>query len=59
MSKATDRKINMRDMFLGLQKKMCAELTTIRENVDHEGTKGTGSENVWIKFLGSLQKGIF
>lgn len=51
MSKATDRKINMRDMFLGLQKKMCAELTNIRENVDHEGTKGTGSENVWIKFL--------
>ena len=38
-------------MFLGLQKSMIEDLKTIRENVDHEPTKGEGSEITWIRFL--------
>lgn len=46
-----DHKINMRSLFLGLQKAMVEDLKTIRENVDHEPTKGEGSEIIWIQFL--------
>jgi hypothetical protein len=49
--KKIDHKINMRQMFLGLQKSMTEDLKTIRENVDHEPTKGDGSENTWITFF--------
>jgi hypothetical protein len=51
MSKKNDRKINMRQLFLGLQKSMIESLKTIRENIDHEPTKGDGAENIWINFL--------
>lgn len=51
MKKKNDHKIDMRQMFLGLQKSMISDLDNIRKNIDHEPTKGDGSENIWIKFL--------
>ena len=41
----------MRQLFLGLQKTMVEKLRMIRENIDHEPTKGEGSENIWIHFF--------
>jgi hypothetical protein len=49
--KKQSNKINMRDLFLGMQKTMIQDLRTIRENIDHEPTKGEGSESIWIEFL--------
>lgn len=49
--KKEDHKINMRQLFLGLQKSMTQDLKTIRENIDHEPTKGEGSEMIWIQFF--------
>jgi hypothetical protein len=49
--KKPDHKIDMRQLFLGLQKEMTADLKTIRENIDHAPTKGEGSETTWIKFF--------
>jgi len=46
-----DHKIDMGQMFHGLQKAMINDLENIRKNIDHEPTKGVGSENIWIKFL--------
>lgn len=46
-----DHKINMRSLFLGLQKAMVEDLKMIRQNIDHEPTKGEGSEAIWIKFF--------
>lgn len=49
--KRADHKINMRQMFLDLQKTMESKMQTIRKNIKHEPTKGEGSETVWIKFF--------
>lgn len=49
--KAKDRKISMHQLYLDHQKQLCAELSTIRTNIDHEGMKGDAAERVWIKFL--------
>jgi hypothetical protein len=46
-----NEKINMKSLFIGLQKAMRADLESIRENTPHEPTKGDGSENVWLEFL--------
>lgn len=46
-----DHKIDLRQLFLGMQKSMIEDLKTIRENIDHEPTKGDGSESIWIQFL--------
>lgn len=51
MKKKDNHKIDVRKLFLGLQKTMIENLKTIRENIDHEPTKGDGSENIWIQFL--------
>jgi hypothetical protein len=51
MKKKEDHKIDMRQMFLSLQKAMINDLENIRKNIDHEPTKGEGSENIWIQFL--------
>lgn len=51
MKKKNNHKIDMRELFLGLQKSMINDLETIRKNIDHEPTKGDGAENIWIKFL--------
>lgn len=44
-------KIDMKNLFLGLQKTMTEDLKSLRENTPHEPTKGDGSENVWIDFF--------
>ncbi len=44
-------KINMKSLFLGLQKTMKEDLKSLRENTPHEPTKGDGSESVWIDFF--------
>lgn len=44
-------KIQLRSLFLGLQKQMVAELSTNRENIIHPGTKGDASELSWLKVL--------
>lgn len=42
---------------MGLQRTMTAQLTNIRENIDHAPTKGDGSEQTWLTFLqGHLPK---
>jgi hypothetical protein len=51
MKKKEDHRIDMRLLFMGFQESMKSELRTIRKNVGHAPTKGTGSENIWIKFL--------
>lgn len=51
MNKKKDHEVNMRKLFLGLQKSMIEKLRMLRDNIDHEPTKGEGSENIWIKFL--------
>jgi hypothetical protein len=44
-------KLNLRSLFLGLQKSMIENLNVIRENVEHAPSKGEGAENEWIIFL--------
>lgn len=44
-------KINMKNLFLGLQKTMKEDLESLRSNTPHEPTKGDGSENVWVDFF--------
>lgn len=51
MTRKKDHKINMRGLFLDMQKAMCQELLTLRKHIDHEPTKGEGAEQIWIKFL--------
>ncbi|MVO09203.1 hypothetical protein GOQ30_08530 [Flavobacterium sp. TP390] len=46
-----NEKINMKSLFIGLQKSMIADLESIRENTPHEPTKGDGSENIWLEFF--------
>ncbi len=43
--------INMKSLFLGLQKTMKEDLESLRSNTPHEPTKGDGSENVWVDFF--------
>lgn len=50
-AKKANEKLNLRSLFLGLQKSMIDNLDVIRENVDHAPTMGDGSENEWIIFL--------
>lgn len=51
MKKNKNNEVDIRQLFLDMQDTMCKKLTTFRKNVGHEGTKGDGSENVWVKFL--------
>jgi hypothetical protein len=44
-------KINIADLFSGLQKQMVAQLNTNREFILHPGSKGDSLENVWIDWL--------
>jgi hypothetical protein len=43
--------IDLRRLFLGLQKQMIATLTTHRENILHPGSKGDASEFRWVKIF--------
>ena len=44
-------KINIGDLFSGLQKQMVAQLNTNREFILHPGSKGDSLEDVWIEWL--------
>ncbi|MCF8276154.1 MAG: hypothetical protein K9J17_05410 [Flavobacteriales bacterium] len=44
-------KLDIKQLFLGLQREMIAEMQTIRENIDHAPTMGDGSESVWATWL--------
>lgn len=44
-------KINIAELFNGLQNQMVAQLNTNREFVLHPGSKGDSLENVWIEWL--------
>lgn len=44
-------KINMSELFNGLQNQMVAQLNTNRDFILHPGSKGDSLENVWIEWL--------
>jgi hypothetical protein len=44
-------KVNIADLFHGLQKQMVAQLNTNREFILHPGSKGDSLEDVWIEWL--------
>jgi hypothetical protein len=44
-------KINIKDLFAGLQNQMVAQLNTNREFIEHPGSKGDALENAWIEWL--------
>ena len=50
-SMGRDGKIDLRQIFLGLQRQMIAKLSTGRRNISHPGTKGDATELGWIKML--------
>lgn len=44
-------KVDIKQLFAGLQNQMEAQLNTNRENLKHSVTKGDSLENVWIEWL--------
>lgn len=44
-------KVDLKQLFNGLQKQMSAQLNTSREFIDHPGSKGDALENAWIEWL--------
>lgn len=44
-------KINLRQLFSGLQTQMVAQLNTNRSFIEHPGSKGDSLENTWIEWL--------
>lgn len=44
-------KIDIGELFKGLQNQMVAQLNTNREFIKHSGSKGDSLENVWIEWL--------
>ncbi|WP_089053279.1 DUF6602 domain-containing protein [Flavobacterium oncorhynchi] len=44
-------KINLKELFGGLQNQMVAQLNTNREYISHPGSVGDALENVWIDWL--------
>lgn len=44
-------KINLKDLFSGLQKQVEARFSTNRKFIKHPGSKGDSLENVWIDWL--------
>lgn len=44
-------KINLKNLFAGLQNQMVAQLNTNREFIEHPGSKGDALENAWIEWL--------
>lgn len=45
------RKINIKELFNGLQNQMVAQLSTNREFITHPGSVGDSLENAWIEWL--------
>lgn len=48
---ADNNKVNLSDLFEGLQNQMRAQLNTNREIIKHPTSKGDSLENVWIEWL--------
>ncbi|WP_442795419.1 DUF6602 domain-containing protein [Pelobium manganitolerans] len=44
-------KVDLKQLFNGLQRQMSAQLNTNREFIDHPGSKGDAIENAWIEWL--------
>lgn len=44
-------KIDLKQMFAGLQNQMTSQLNTTREFITHPGSKGDALENAWIEWL--------
>ncbi len=44
-------KIQLNELFSGLQNQMIAQLNTNRSNITHQGSKGDALENAWIEWL--------
>jgi len=44
-------KVDLKQLFSGLQKQMSAQLNTNREFIYHPGSKGDALENAWIEWL--------
>jgi hypothetical protein len=44
-------KVDLKQLFNGLQQQMSAQLNTNREFIDHPGSKGDALENAWIDWL--------
>lgn len=44
-------RVDIKDLFSGLQNQMVAQLNTNREFILHPGSKGDSLENVWIEWL--------
>src|SRR5512138_857407 len=53
VKKPNAMKVDLKDLFLGLQKDLLQRLETGRKNIHHPGTKGDVSE---INWLGMLEK---
>lgn len=45
------KKIEISELFKGLQSQMVAQLSTNRDFIDHPGSKGDALENAWIEWL--------
>lgn len=44
-------KVDLKQLFNGLQKQMSAQLSTNRDFIEHPGSKGDALENAWIEWL--------
>ncbi len=44
-------KVDLQNLFAGLQNQMVAQLNTSRANITHQGSKGDALENAWIEWL--------
>lgn len=47
----SEKRIQLADLFVGLQKQMLAQLNTNRDFITHPGSKGDSLENVWVNWL--------
>src|SRR5258705_8272827 len=52
VKKASLKKVDLREIFLGLQKEMVTKLGTVRTTVGHPVAKGDVTENSWREMLG-------
>ena len=49
----TNKKIDVREIFLGLQRQMCSKLSLNKKILTHPVSKGDASELEWVDMLGS------
>lgn len=47
----SNNKVNLKELFKGLQSQMVAQLSTNRAFIEHPGSKGDALENTWIEWL--------